>query len=61
MLNSRMSQDLDNYITGHYGEDQFNGGEEDPANDGPEVEAIASIRISHPEIPTAIDWRGKIQ
>ena len=25
MMDARMRQDLDNYITGHYGEDQFKG------------------------------------
>jgi site-specific DNA-cytosine methylase len=30
MMDRRMAQDLDNYITGHYGEDQFKGEEPEP-------------------------------
>ena len=47
-------RDLDNYITGHYGEDQFreeddmlNVYEYDPTDDGPEAEVITRILAAH--------------
>ena len=69
-MDARQRQDLDRYITGNYGEEQFEGTEEtsvhfdycerpnayyDPADDGPEVETITSIRINHEPIKFAIE------
>jgi hypothetical protein len=59
-MDRRMAQDLDNHITGHYGEDQFKGQDEDITHDfegstcqncedGPEVGIIRSI------LPTEAD------
>jgi hypothetical protein len=73
-VDARQRQDLDRYITGNYGEDQFKGMASvdagtsvhfdycerpnayyDPADDGPEVETIISIRINHEPIKFAIE------
>ena len=35
MLNDRQKIDLDNYITGHWGEDQFKNDEPEPDDDEP--------------------------